>query len=95
MNMHDLAAAATANGWVEAAVDRDALFGDYRSASWRNASGDQILHAETVRSRERPNAISSIQVSTTDPLGWASTPIESWSEAEGNLDGAVTHLQQH
>lgn len=94
MQMQELAQTAIDTGWTEAATDRD-HFGDYRSASWRNATGDQILHATASRERERAGIVSRVVVSTTDPLGWAATGIDEWTEADGNLDGALAHLERN
>ncbi|SEC75332.1 Uncharacterised protein (plasmid) [Tsukamurella tyrosinosolvens] len=92
--MDELEQAARANGWTEASADRD-IFGVYRSASWRNATEDEILHAVAYGAPERADSISFVEVSTTDPLGWAETRIASWSDAQNNLDDAVAHIQQN
>lgn len=89
MNITDFASAAEAAGWTKAGEDKD-YFGDFRSAGWRNAAGDRIVHVETMPGRRQ--AIARVVVSTVDELGWAASKVDSWAAVDGDLDGALEYL---
>lgn len=62
------------------------------SESWRNADESRIL-AVYYGDNLNPRMVREVTASTTDPLGWAHTPVgEKWSSKDDAGEAALVEL---